>query len=199
WCEKASVTVNGTASNVELPAGKVACIDREWKAGDVVKLSLPMAVKAKTWEGTNTVSVVRGPLTYSLAIKENYVRYGGTDQWPAYDIFPESPWNYGLDLGEDGSLRFERVGKHKDDLCFTPQTSLRIKAKARRIPAWTLDRRGLVNEVAPGPVKTKEPVEEVTLIPMGAARLRITAFPRIDNDKGKDWPPPPRPKYLRSA
>jgi hypothetical protein len=84
-------------------------------------------------------------------------------------------------------------------LLFTDLCPLQLVAKARRIPAWTLDRRGLVNEVAPGPVKSTEPVETVTLIPMGAARLRITAFPRIDNLHGKDWPPQAKPKYLATA
>ncbi|MBO0698135.1 MAG: glycoside hydrolase family 127 protein [Zavarzinella sp.] len=202
WCEKASVAVNGAASTAELPAGKVACVDREWQAGDVVKLSLPMSVKVKTWDGTNTVSVVRGPLTYSLQIKEKYVRYGGTDPWPAFDIFPESPWNYGLEADPAKpaeALKVETTAYPADDKPFTHNAPVHIRAKARRIPAWTLDRRGLVNEVAPGPVKSSEPVETVTLTPMGAARLRITAFPRIDNAAGKDWPPPPKPKYLTSA
>jgi len=202
WCDGAAISVNGTRSDVKLAAGKVVCLDREWKKGDVVMLRLPMAIQVRTWPGNNTVSVDRGPLTYSLEIKEKYVRYAGTDQWPAFDIFAETAWNYGLDVdpaNPAGSFRIEpNPVPVPVDGSFT-QHSPRIKAKARRIPAWTLDRRGLVNEVAPGPVKSKEPVEEVTLIPMGAARLRITAFPRIDNEKGKDWPPPPKPKYLASA
>ena len=57
-----------------------------------------MPIQVKTWTGNrDTVSVSRGPLTYSLLIKEKYAQYAGTDEWPAYDIFPDSPWNYGLD------------------------------------------------------------------------------------------------------
>jgi hypothetical protein len=39
-------------------------------------------------------------------------------------------------------------------------------------------------------VKSKEPEEVITLIPMGAARLRISAFPVVDNNssKAKEWP-----------
>jgi hypothetical protein len=162
-----------------------------------------MPVRVKTWTANrDTVSVTRGPLTYSLLIKEKYTPYGGTDDWPAYDLFPESPWNYGLALDPAkpaDSLKVETVEWPANDRPFTHNVPVRIMAKARRIPAWTLDRRGLVNEVAPGPVKSTEPIESVTLIPMGAARLRIAAFPRIDNATGKDWPPPPKPKYLASA
>ena len=35
----------------------------------------------------------------------------------------------------------------------------------------------------PYPVQTSEPVEDITLIPMGAARLRISAFPLIEQHK----------------
>jgi hypothetical protein len=43
----------------------------------------------------------------------------------------------------------------------------------------------MVGEVGAGPVRSSEPVEEITLIPMGAARLRISAFPRIEQSEGK--------------
>ena len=138
--------------------GRSICIDREWKPNDQVLLQLPMPIRVKTWTGNrDTVSVSRGPLTYSLLIKEKYTQYAGTDEWPAYDIFPDSPWNYGLTVDPakpTNSLKAETAEWPANDRPFTLKAPVRIVAKARRIPAWTLDRRGLVNEVAPGPVKS---------------------------------------------
>ncbi len=56
-----------------------------------------------------------------------------------------------------------------------------MKAKARRIPEWQLDRFSLVATLQDSPVKSDQPIEIVTLIPIDAARLRISAFPVIGN------------------
>src|SRR5437764_552505 len=75
WCERAAIKINDEPLVSKLTPGKIACIDREWKANDEVELLLPMGAKPKKWESNGTVSVVRGPLTFSLEIKEKYARY----------------------------------------------------------------------------------------------------------------------------
>ena len=63
-----------------------------------------------------------------------------------------------------------------------------LRAKAKKIPNWTADAKGVVSALQPSPVKSDEPVETVTLVPMGAARLRISAFPVIGTGEGAhDW------------
>ncbi len=73
---------------------------------------------------------------------------------------------------------------------FTPETApIELRAKAKKIPEWKQDALGLVGKLEPSPVKSAEPTETVALIPMGAARLRVTAFPTIGT--GQDahaWP-----------
>jgi hypothetical protein len=53
-----------------------------------------------------------------------------------------------------------------------------LKAKARRVPGWTAEGR-MAGLVPSSPVNGDGPVEEVELVPMGCARLRITVFPVV--------------------
>jgi len=75
---------------------------------------------------------------------------------------------------------------------FTPDAvPLSLRAKAKKIPAWQADRFAMVGKLQPSPVKSEVPVENVVLIPMGAARLRISAFPVIgDGPDAKEWVAP---------
>jgi hypothetical protein len=201
WCEAPAVRVNGRKVPLaDAKAGAFIRLERTWANGDTVLLTLPMEVRLRTWaKNRNSVSVDRGPLTYSLQIRENYVRHGGTDPWPAFDILPDSPWNYGLALPDEerGIAKQFKVVKRPwpaDDQPWRWDAApIQLKAKARRIPAWQLDEKGLVREIQDSPVRSTEPVETVTLIPMGAARLRIASFPVTSTDPGaKTWTAAPK-------
>jgi hypothetical protein len=66
-----SVTINGRPAAVDAPPGTYARVQREWQAGDIVELNLPMAVRLLEGnpriEATrNQVAVARGPLIYCL-------------------------------------------------------------------------------------------------------------------------------------
>jgi hypothetical protein len=186
WCEKPVIKVNG--QSVALKAGPLsyAIIDGEWKDSDTVTLQLPMQVAVKKWEKNHqAVSVNYGPLSFSLKIGEKWTRYGGTDAWPEYEVSPETPWNYGLVLNVGNPGKSFRVIKKRGPLAsnpFTPESApVELRAEARKILAWQMDKLGLVGKLQDSPVKSGEKVETVTLIPMGAARLRISMFPVIGN------------------
>ncbi|MBS3776159.1 MAG: hypothetical protein KGY70_13275, partial [Bacteroidales bacterium] len=49
----------------------------------------------------------------------------------------------------------------------------------RKIPQWQLDDKGLVEELQQSPAKTTRAKEDLTLVPMGAARIRISSFPTV--------------------
>jgi hypothetical protein len=75
---------------------------------------------------------------------------------------------------------------------FTPETApVTLKAKAKKIPNWQPDKFAMVGRLQASPVKSEAKTETVNLIPMGAARLRITSFPVIGEGTGAhEWEPP---------
>ncbi len=83
---------------------------------------------------------------------------------------------------------------------FTPEAvPITLRAKAKKIPAWKVDRFGLVGKLQDSPVRSDEPTETVTLIPMGASRLRISAFPVIGSgSKANEWTEPKPPPVSAS-
>jgi len=192
--------VNGRKKSFKKGAGSYIVINRQWATGDVVELNLPMEITLTKWaKNHDSVSVNRGPLTYSLRIGEKYVRAGGTDEWPAWEIDPTTPWNYGLILDEKdpaSSFKFEMGRWPSDDQPLSAETApIALMARAKRIPAWQQDNLGLVGKLQSSPVKSSEPTETVALIPMGCTRLRISAFPTIGSSSdAHEWEMPPVPK-----
>ena len=192
WCEKAAISVNGRSWGGKLLAGRYICVNREWSEGDEIVLSLPMNLRMRQWQvNKNSVSVDYGPLTLSLEIKEIYKHSNpretavwdskwqeGADAaaWPTYEIYPDSPWNYALAVHSPISI--EKRKWPADDNPFTlANTPLRFKAKGRLVPEWKTDEYGLCGVLPYESAEKSERLDEITLIPMGAARLRITAFP----------------------
>jgi len=189
WAENAEIRINGKKADVNPEPSKWVMIEREWSNNDQVELILSMKLDVTVWEeNLNSVSVNRGPLTYSLKIEERWERYGGTDEFPAYEVFPESPWNYGLVVDPDNpgkSIKVDEVKRDIPDQPFTLENApIRLTAQARRIPNWKLEDNGLIEELQQSPVASEEPTEEVTLVPMGCARLRVSAFPHIGEGSG---------------
>jgi hypothetical protein len=197
WCTRPALRMDGKRMPIYAEPRSFLVIDRSWKDGDSLELSLPMDLKLRYWlRNGNSVSVYRGPLAYSLQIGEKYVRSGGTDAWPAFEVFPTTAWNYGLIIDADRplyqQLEVRKRSWRRDNQPFEATAApIEIKVKAKKIPNWQPDRLGLIGEVQPSPVQSQEPVETVTLIPMGAARLRISAFPWIGEGANvHEWQPP---------
>ena len=194
WCMGASVRVNGVAVDAALLPGGYAKIEKVWVDGDVVELLLPMTVRVRTWEqNKNSVSVSYGPLSFSLKITEEYVKVdskagaiedskwqANADQtkWPAFKILPKSDWNFGLE--KDEGFEIVRRSWPVDDFPFTPEAvPVMLRAKGRQIPGWGIDQYGLCGVLPQSPVTVRTPEQSLVLIPMGAARLRISSFPVV--------------------
>jgi hypothetical protein len=197
WCAGAQVKVNGQAADVKAAPLSYVVVRREWRDGDTLTLRLPMQVAVKKWEkNKNAVSVDYGPLTFSLKIGERWQKSGAKEKWPEWEVFPTTAWNYGLVL--DGKTPAESIevarkpgAERVADMPFTVEAApIELRAKAKKVPGWKLDRHGLVAALRPSPVQSDEPLETVTLIPMGCARLRITMFPQIGGPDAQPWAAP---------
>lgn len=71
WAKAPRLCVNGQAVPGPLTPGTFASIDREWRCGDRIELSLPMPItlleaNAYVEEARNHIAVTRGPLVYCL-------------------------------------------------------------------------------------------------------------------------------------
>ena len=162
--------------------GSFLIFDRVWANNDVLDFQIPLELSTKTWTANkNSVSINYGPVTFSLGIIEQYNRIGGTDDWPEYEVLAKSGWNYGLILSSinERSIR-QKTKKNDDENIFTQENApINLQVQARRIPEWVADRQNVVGLLPQSPIQSQQPDETLTLIPMGSARLRITAFPSI--------------------
>ncbi|WP_374164845.1 beta-L-arabinofuranosidase domain-containing protein [Arcticibacter sp. MXS-1] len=199
WSEAARIKVNGQALQVQPVAGRYIRITRIWKDGDRISLHLPMKLKVRQWaENKSSVSVNYGPLTYSLKIKENYIKKDSKEtaigdsrwqenadpgKWPSFEIHPGSAWNYGLSLDEkhpEKSFQIVRKKWPADDNPFTNASApVELRVRGKKISAWGIDSSGLVSPLPRSPLTSGEREEILFLVPMGGARLRISAFPVV--------------------
>ncbi len=201
WCTNASVKVNGNEIAVNALPGGYIKLDNKWKNGDKISLKLPMRITVRDWaKNKNSVSVNYGPLTFSVKIEEKYIKNTNSKEtavsdakwqetadptkWPTYEIYPASAWNYGLLLNKKDpteSFTIQKEAWPTDNNPFTnASTPLRLIAKGKIIPNWTIDENGLCGLLPVSPVKTKAPETSITLVPMGGARLRISAIPIVE-------------------
>jgi hypothetical protein len=199
WCGNAKLYLNGVLQPQPFVAGSYARIEKTWQQGDIVELILPMQLRKTIFaKNKNSVAINYGALGFSLKIDETYLQMDSkasaigdskwqenADQsaWPAFEIFPASMWNYGLYLNEQPlENQFEIIRRPwpENNFPFTQEAApLLLKTQGKIIPQWRLDKNGLCGLLPESPLTVNTKSETIELIPMGAARLRIAAFPVV--------------------
>ena len=96
-----------------------------------------------------------------------------------WQVFPSSQWNYALAVAGD-EIPGHTVQEFpvKGSPFSLSEVPVKLQVKARKLPSWqAVD--GVADPVPQSPVLSSEPEEMITLVPYGAAKLRITAFPQL--------------------
>jgi len=143
WCEKASITLNGTPLEGPHPASSFFTLPRAMRPGDTVHLKLPMPVVMSRF--ANATLIERGPLVFSYPIPENvevvkkvvmnrckagekpsvtqiYEELAEKDRerkpnedplFPTLNLRPAGPWQYALAIDESNFQDKVRVDQRK--------------------------------------------------------------------------------------
>lgn len=181
WAEGASVTVNDSAlpalSKATTPDGFYS-IRRNWRSGDRVEISFAMKPRVTHWYH-NSAAFERGPLVFSLALDGQWSQLKKYAEKSAdWQVKPERPWNYAVEIGDCSSRVTE------GSIASTPfdakQPAVELHVKGERLASWKEEENSAGSlPLSPVSAKRNAPLEQLTLIPYGAAKLRITAFPYL--------------------
>jgi uncharacterized protein len=179
WAEGAEILVNGRPEN-GVRAGTFARVEREWRQGDIVGITLPMEPRVITgFHGS--VSVERGPLVFAYNIGQDWLKLRDREMTADWQVYPSSRWNY--------ALAVKPIVVSENALTERPfaatGTPTQLHVKARLLPSWMAS-EGVAGTLPESPVETSEHEETIALIPYAAAKLRITSFPMLKQNRATE-------------
>ncbi len=181
WSESFEVRVNGKRSDDTVKNGFVS-LRRSWREGDRVEISIPMKPRVSHWY-KNSVVYERGPLVFALPLTEKWTKLRQYNPRSAdWELRTEQPWSYAV-LADPSAVKSD--SQKLSDVPFDaakPPVTLQVSGVL--LPSWPM----IDNSAGPvptSPVDAAGPVKELRLVPYGAAKLRVTAFPYLAKEESK--------------
>lgn len=200
WAGQVNIQYRG--QEIYARGGETVRLMAKWEDGDNISMDIPFNIRTER-RYNNSVSVLRGPLYYSLRIDKKYSEaemsyesydYMGSTDW---QIEPLTDWNYGLLLDEDNpgqnietitnpvsSYPFADKGdalwseEEQGHIIWDQDAPVILKLKGVRIQGWGMEDN---SAAAPpvSPVLSGDEALTLELVPYGSAKLRITEFPLV--------------------
>ncbi len=191
WCRQPSLSVNGAAVAIHRNVNGFTRIQRTWKAGDKVRLHLPMTPtvqsgrdrsKGAPYDGAHRAAKVTIPIPDENSTKgEPYatVSYGPllfalpiADTTDANTPDPDARWRFALDIQNPG-FTIQRTSLSRP-WNWPLAAPLSLQANAVEID-WRPDPSN--PRLPPLPATTRKARQRVTLIPYGCTKFRISMLP----------------------
>jgi hypothetical protein len=178
---QATVVVEGDAAPV------AACgyhtLKRKWSGKTTIELRLPMPTSLVP-RPNSLFAVARGPLVYALPIGERWERTncdvpGREHPHCDYEVFPTTPWNYGISARPetiDADIRFEEMPIAAGPLFAPDAAPIRACVRGKKVDWELVDGSAAP---APGMSWVSDEEEELTLVPYGCTNLRLTEMPLV--------------------
>lgn len=149
-------------------------IERTWKDGDTVDISFDGTPRVSHWYRDAQV-FERGPLVFALPLKADWTELKHYAQQSSdWELKTATPWNYGVEKGACDVLVKE--GKLSEHPFSQDNPAVTLNVRAKPIAEWVVFDNS-AGTVPQSPIATATSQQRLTLVPYGAAKLRITEFP----------------------
>ena len=197
WAGSTSVVVNGKQTEVPsagctLPDGQSKSLSkcdparafhrifRTWKDGDTLDVHFVAQPRVTHWYH-NSATFENGPLVFALPLEAELSELKHYAEKSAdWQLTPtKQEWNFAMAATTAGACKPELKNAPEGPVPFDVRhPRVELEVYGRRLPGWTVNQNS-AGPLPVSPVKVDTAVQRLTLIPYGAAKLRITAFPYL--------------------